>query len=612
MENKPLSFSEFGPVSKEEWIEKAKIDLKGADFDKKLVWKTKNGHSIQPFYTQEDLPETDFSSLVRESALTEGAEEVRQWDNYYKIKGESAEEQRVQVQEALKIEANALALDLSGQEGFDFEKVLEGVDLGAVAIAFLNVSRPDRVAFELLDYMDKKALKAEEITGFIDADPLRSFGLTGSFCEDSLKQTANAIKKLAHLPNFSAFSISGYEFLNAGGNHVQELAFVMNKLTDCIDHFDAYGIGREAVLSQAHLMLGIGTDYFHEIAKFRAARIMLTEILKQYETPFDLSKIRITGVSSVWTKTLYDPNVNMLRNTTEAMSAVLGGANALIIDAYNESFDKPDSSGRRISYNISRLLKEESYFDRVLDPSAGSYYLEHLTQTLMDSGRELFMDIESKGGYIQAITSKFIQGLIKDNRLAAEKKIASRRETIVGTNRYPNNLETIEPAKIPGASRKVLKPVRCSGIFEKLRMVTENYVAQGNERPKVLLSLYGHPAMRKARSTFSGDFFGTAGFAIEEKYFGSATEAAQETAQSDASIVVICSSDQDYAETAEQFVKEFKAKAPNKLAVLAGVPGDLEETLAKAGLDDCVHVKTNAVESLASFQRKLGIVKNAD
>ncbi|BDD05156.1 methylmalonyl-CoA mutase family protein [Aureibacter tunicatorum] len=609
MENSPLTFSEFSPTGKDAWVEKVIADLKGADFNKKLVWKTENGQQIQPFYTKEDLPEEDYTSIIQNSLKTDFASDPspRQWTNFMKINVESNEQAHAEVHEGLQNSVEAFVFDMKNVISLDFKTVFKGVEIDCISIAFTNVKNPARIAFELLEYADKNGFDLNKLNGFIEADVLKKMTSGAKVSEENIQRLAQAIEMVSKCPNLSCFVISGQEFGDAGANHVQQIAFTLNKIVETIDLLESQEISVEDIIDKVQLITPVGVDYFHEIAKFRALRIAVIDMLSVYSTDINGQNIKITATSSFWSKSIYDPHVNMLRNTTEAMSSVLGGANNLIIDAYDDTFARSDKFSKRISYNISRLLKEESYFDKVADPSGGSYYIENLTKNIIESSLDLFKTIEKHNGFTSAYEKGIISELISHVREDKYAKYSSRRTTIVGTNRYPNNNESVQPTD-PKENLGLGKH-RASAVFDKLRQNTERYVLNGNKRPKVLLSLYGHPAMRKARSTFSGDFFGTAGFEIEEKYFNSALEAATASANSDASIVVICGSDQDYANEGVNYLETFKAINNNKLLVLAGNPVDILDTLKSAGLDGNIHVKTNAINELTEIQRKLGVIQ---
>lgn len=306
----------------------------------------------------------------------------------------------------------------------------------------------------------------------------------------------------------------------------------------------------------------------------------------------------------------------MLRSTTEGMSAVLGGVDALSIAPYDSTFENPTSFSSRIALNISHLLKEESYFDKVVDPAAGSYYIENLTDTLIAKALELFKATEAAGGYTAQFAAGEIQKQIGEVRASKRKDIGSRKRVYVGVNRYPNTKETLDDpqccggkkCKVPAEGLELLPCQHAAKPFECLRQRTEMYAKEHGRRPRVFLAGYGNPAMRTARAMFAGDFFGAASFEIlPDVTYPDAATAGKESAKADADIVVICSSDDDYVASAADFAREFKAAANGKTLVLAGYPADIVDDLKAAGVDDFIHVRVNALDALNGYQEKLGI-----
>jgi len=297
----------------------------------------------------------------------------------------------------------------------------------------------------------------------------------------------------------------------------------------------------------------------------------------------------------------------MLRNTSEAMSAILGGCDALLSLPHDAGFQQPSDFSTRIALNIANILKEESYFDKVTNPAAGSYYIENITKSITEHTLVLFKEIEEKGGFIKAFGDGIIQqkiGLIRDKK---EKELASRKRVYIGSNKYPNTQEnallkeenkTITPTSL-------LSEQRATKLFDDLRSRTLAHIEQTGFVPRVYLACFGNPAMRKARAIFSAEFFGTAGFNIGEHFFKDAMEAAKESAGSEADIIVICSSDQDYETSAAEFARLFKSLSKNKILVLAGYPETIAEALQQAGSVCFIHIKSNAIEVLSAFQNKL-------
>lgn len=615
MSSKKL-FSEFAPVSKEQWVAKATEDLKGADFQKKLVWRTYEGFDIQPFYTMEDLEGKELvNNLSNAYARDENATGARSWVNYTEVAVQDEASANKEALEDLEERgADGIVFHLGGRETVDFEVLLKGIEVACCAVSFKGAACVAKLTEAYFDYLEKKGVDLGKVNGYIYNDPIGQWTTTGE--EPCYKCVAKAIKRAAAAPGFYVLTVSSAPFVNAGSNYTQELAFTLAKLTDYIDKLEAEGVTAKEVFESTMPIMGMNTDYFFEIAKFRALRALWIEFEALYNTGLDPKSVRIGAESSVWAVAKYDPNVNMLRATTSGMSAVLGGADALAIAPYDSTFAQPSSFSRRIALNISHLLKEESYFDKVVDPAAGSYYIENLTDTLIEKALELFRATEAAGGFVAQFAAGKIQAQIAEVRKAKRADIAKRKQAYVGVNRYPNTKEVLDEPKCCGGKKchepaeglELLPCQHAAKPFECLRQRTEMYAQASGRRPKVFLAGYGNPAMRTARATFSGDFFGVAGFEIlPEGVYGDAATAGAESAKADAEIVVICSSDDDYVVSATDFARAFKAAAPGKTLVLAGYPADVVEDLKAAGVDDFIHVKVNALEALKGYQEKLGI-----
>jgi methylmalonyl-CoA mutase len=384
-----------------------------------------------------------------------------------------------------------------------------------------------------------------------------------------------------------------------------------------LERFKAHDISVKDFLSALEFSMAVGTNYFMEIAKIRALRILFYNIMNMYEVKdFHPKDIQIHGESSVWTKTIYDPYVNMLRNTTEAMSGILGGCNSLTISAFDDIFNMPTDFSKRISRNISHLLKEESYFDKVSDPAAGSYYIEKLTDKLVESSLEIFKELERNGGFVHSFENGKIKAMIDASRDKKHELISKRREVFIGTNQYPNINESMDTEEVmikidaEVDSSNVLQQTRGALQFEKLRLATDNYIKEKGEdkRPKVFLSLIGeNKIMRKARATFSLGFFGCAGFkVIESSPSPDLFKAVNKAIESKADIVVMCGADDDYLSSGVDYAKAFKANS-NGILVIAGNPADKIDELQKAGVSEFINLRTNLIDSLSGFQNQLMI-----
>ncbi len=618
MSSKKL-FSEFPPVSKEQWVAKATEDLKGGDFQKRLVWRTYEGFDIQPFYTLEDLEGKELvNNLSKAFARDENATGARSWVNYAEVLvDDEAKANKVALENLDERGADGIVFNLDGRETVDFDTLLKGIEVIYCAVSFKGAACAGKLTEGYFAYLNKKGVDLKKVNGYVYNDPIGTWTVSGK--EPCYKCLAKAIKIASAAPGFYPLTVCSDPFVNAGSNYTQELAFTLAKLTDYIDKLEAEGVTAKEVFGNAMPIMGLNTDYFFEIAKFRALRALWIEFEALYNTGLDPKSVKIGAESSVWAVAKYDPYVNMLRSTTEGMSAVLGGVDALAIAPYDSTFEQPTSFSSRIALNISHLLKEESYFDKVVDPAGGSYYIENLTNTLIEKALELFKTTEAAGGFIAQFAEGKIQEQIAKVREAKRKDIAQRKQAYVGVNRYPNTKEILDDPQCCGGKKchekpeglELLPSQHAAKPFECLRQRTEMYAKESGRRPKVFLAGYGNPAMRTARATFSGDFFGVAGFEIlPEGVYPDAVTAGKESAKADAEIVVICSSDDDYVASAADFARAFKAAAPGKMLVVAGYPADVVDDLKAAGVDDFIHVKVNALEALKGYQEKLGIKIN--
>lgn len=607
-------FSDFEPISKDTWKEKVITDLKGADFDKKLVWKTENGMLIPPYFTAEDrLDKSNVLSDLKD-ILPSNVSEGLNWKSFQKVVGKDNTEVNANALYLLDRGVEGLVFDVDSIKDFDIEQAFKGISIEMICIGFENVKHPRTLIRDYVGYLHIHGVSLDKVTGYINFDPIHEYTTTGQLDENGVQRLSRLISYTAEMPNFKVMSIASDAFVNAGANHVQELAFSLNTLVEYIDQLSKFEIEPIEVLNNIVFQATVGGDYFHEIAKFRAFRLLVLEVAKLYDKDFSPENIVIIANSSLWSKSLYDPNVNMLRNTTEAMSAVLGGVDAINIQAHNAFYEKPTRQSQRVALNISHIMREEAYLGKVTDPSAGSYYIDTLTEKLLDAALMLFQTIESEDGFLTSFNNGGIQSQIQHTRDLKEKLIAQRRSVYVGTNKYPNQDEMINPESVDMnhdhvAEVELLLPQRATLQFENLRLRTEKYVHDGGSRPKVFNALFGNLAMRKARSTFAMDFFGTAGFVSNEQFFNSIEETIEGAISSDADIIVMCSSDLEYQEHVSAFAKAFKASpAKNKRLILAGYPGEHEKAYQEAGVDGFIHVKTNAIQTLKQFQADLEIV----
>jgi methylmalonyl-CoA mutase len=367
------------------------------------------------------------------------------------------------------------------------------------------------------------------------------------------------------------------------------------------------GLSIDEVARKIRFTFAVTANYFLEMAKFRAARMLWANIVKAYAPAKDCScKMVAHAVTSTWNQTVYDPYVNMLRGTTEAMSAAIAGVHSLEVLPFDYSFEAPTEFSKRIARNAQLLLKHESHFDQVIDPAGGSYYIESLTASIAKEAWTLFREIEQKGGYIAAFKEGFIVERVNASAAAKDKAIATRRLILLGANQYPNFTEVADAAicdckvKRAEASANVLVPYRGAMAFEQMRMSVD----RSGKTPKAFMLTCGTLGMARARAQFSCNFFACAGIRVEDNtFFKSVEEGVEAALASKAEIVVVCASDDDYATVAPRVKELLGDKA---ILVVAGAPACAPELEAQ-GINNFINVKSNVLETLKDYLKKLGI-----
>ena len=592
--NKSL-FAEFNPVTKQEWMEKVGIDLKGADFDKKLVWKNLSKIKIQPFYNAED----------KQDYIHNTGENSQSLINYRSIAVNTAESGNKLALKAVEEGINGILFTID--KNISAAKLVEGIDLNKIAVSFILRTDAVEIVSDFLEFVKEQKIVNENLKGFIDLEIISDYLTHGNIEKNQLDTVAELVTLAADYPNFKLLTISGSEYLDSGANQVQEVAYTLSSLVFLIEKLKERGIPEQEVFDNLNFKLAIGSEYFVEIGKFRAFNSLLIEIANKYGISEHAHSI--IGKTSIWSKSVTDPHTNLLRATTEAMSAILGNVDAVLIDAYDKEFNEPSDFSSRIAGNISTILKEESYLGKVANPVDGSYYIEEVSASIASKALELFKTIEDNGGFYKSFESELIQQQIAEIRQEKIKLISQRRLPMVGVNKYPNLMEAVNADILSAGEEnnsKVLRPRRASLEIEAIRKTTEELVAKTNKRPVVELTSFGNLTMRKARAAFAYDFIGVSGFTVlQEQSYSSPQDAAEQSAKSDSSVVVVCSSDQDYEESAVGFVKAFRALNREKVLLLAGNPTNIIDELTEAGLDGCVNIKSDVIRTISSIQNKI-------
>lgn len=619
-DSKEKLFSDFLPVSTEKWMEKITADLKGADFEKKLVWKTNEGFKVKPFYRQEDLQNLKTTEgLPGEFPYLRGTKKDNTWFVRQDIKVDNAKDANAKALDVLMKGVDSIGFTIKAKDlTADYiETLLNEICAECVELNFSTCQgHTVELAKLLVAYYQKKGYDLTKLQGSVNYDPMNKMMKKGKDVSDFVATAKELIETLAPLPLYRCINVNALTLNNAGAYISQELGYALAWGNEYLGKLTDAGLSVDEVAKRIKFNFGISSNYFMEIAKFRAGRMLWADIVKQYNPTCDCAcKMKAHAETSTFNLTLFDAHVNLLRTQTEAMSAALAGVDSMTVTPFNKTYETPDDFSERIARNQQLLLKEESHFDKVVDPAAGSYYIENLTVAIAQQAWNIFLKVEEEGGFLSAVKEGRVQNDINESGKARHIAVSKRKEILLGTNQYPNFNELsngkrpVEQKCCCGSGDKeqscektieTLNFDRAASEFEALRLQTE---ASG-KRPKAFMLTIGNLAMRQARAQFSCNFLACAGYqVIDNLGFPTVEEGVEAAMKAGADIVVLCSSDDEYAEYA---VPAFKAVGDRAIFIVAGAPECMED-LKVAGIEHFIHVRVNVLDTLKEFNAKLGI-----
>jgi methylmalonyl-CoA mutase len=492
------------------------------------------------------------------------------------------------------------------------------------------------------------------VEGSVDFDPLGDLLLEGASARTPQEIFADTIEILnfaaRKAPRLRTLAVRAGQYTEAGGTVVQELAFALATGVEYFSELTQRGLSVDEICSKIFFVFAAGSNYFFQIAKLRAFRMMWAQAVAQFEPKqADSSKAVVESVTARWGITAYAAHNNLLRGATEAMAAAIGGCDSIEVTPFDAALKPSGDFSRRLARNTQVILKQEAYLDRVADPAGGSYYVETLTDSLAREAWKLFQKVEAKGGLLKAMQSGFVQQEIANSRRQKDEAIAARRLSLLGTNQYPDQdehvldmleqdgnvtaLRTSTSGVKPASSSaelarqfadgltmgdclapsttvfavEKLSPYRGAEPFEALRLRTERHAAKTGRRPRVLLLEYGDVKMRKARVTFSMNFFAAAGFEIVPAFAEADPVAAAEViAEQKPDLVVLCSADQQYPAMARPLIERLRQSKAVPV-IVAGYPKADIEQLQRDGVADFIHVRSNALQVLTHWQQQLKV-----
>lgn len=503
--------SEFSPPTFEEWKAQVEKDLKGASYKKKLITSTYEGINLNPIYTKNDLSKSVFANEVPGSnsyvrGHSAAGYHKKSWDVNQEICVADVEEFNTAITDALKNGQNCInvVLDTATKLGMDADYAAceqvgdKGLSISAISSmkrAFNNIdltSLPlyldagyNAVPFLSLinAHFEVSSEDISKLEGAITGDPIAHLSVYGelpvklSFVFDTMKNSVEWTKKCA--PKVRTIGVSTLPYLDSGANAVQELAYAISTAVYYLNELTDRNIEAVDALNAIQFTFGINSNYFMEIAKFRAAKVLLNNIAVEYGIDTENLNLNIGAKTSSFTQTTVDPYVNLLRSTTQSFSAILGGVNNITTSTFDESVRVSDSFSRRIARNTQTILREESHLDQVIDAAGGSYYIETLTEEIAKKAWDLFKEIENEGGIIESLSKGLIQSSVTEIAEARKKDINKRKNVIVGTNMFADvNEKKLADRKIDQAAfqkkrASYLEKFRLNGTKEKHESVIE-------------------------------------------------------------------------------------------------------------------------------------------
>jgi len=582
--------------------------LGGVPFEKKLVTRTVEGIEVQPLIRREDAPLWTLAAVPGEPPYLRGCRRAGEYGRRWTASAASVE--------------------------YDFSP------LPALAVALA------------------RAKGGAPPPGAVAADPLGWLATHGSLprpLADCFNDLAEGVRLADEVGIGDRIAAIGAEcWHESGATAVQELAFALASGAECWRQLLDRGATPAAIAARTQLGFAVGVDFFLEIAKLRAARVLWAKMIAAFGGDAAAQEAWLAVRTARWDMTLYDPHANLLRITTQALSAVVGGADAIDIRPFDEVTGETTELGRRLSRNLHDILAEEFCLEHQVDPAGGSWYVETLTDQLSRKAWALFQDLEQRGGMAATILAGHPQQLVA--AAAAERRalVDTRRRPILGTTIQPNLRETPKrdsgPAAAAGGAKRraapkpirsfsalraaaarriplptlraawiqhreagptatALAPFRAAEGFEAVRRAGDDFLRRVGARGRVFLARMGPARQHQARADFAAGFFAVAGFEVDRKRsFATAEEAAVAAAGSGAAIAVLCSTDETYPELAPAFARRLKAARPSVLVVLAGHPGVREQEFLAAGFDEFIHLRANVRTTLARLQRLAGIL----
>ncbi len=665
--SEPLSplFDEFPSIDLDEWRATVREELGDAFSEDLFSWSSPEGVSMRTYLHRSDLeniPHVDSEGSL--SPLTEvDSLPANDWRIRQTILHPDPQAAKEHAQAAIEGGVTDLGLSLFA-DGFqeespvvktpsDLATMIEGVDPTTTALHFETGLAGIVLFGAFKDILSAKEGLPNDLRGSISYDPVAALARSSlGKPERAFDIAEELVEEVGSLTDFRPMCVDARVYHNAGASAVEEVAFTIGALSELLARGTERGLHLSTLLDALQLIVPVSTSYFVEIAKLRALRLLVPQVIDAYaeaaETDSSFrTELPLQAETSRRTETLYDPYANLLRATTEAMAAILGGCDVLSVRPYDAALQSPDAFSARLARNTQLILQHEAHLDQVADPAAGSYYLEAMTDQIAQKAWSHFQELEANGGLLSGLQDGTVQKSIETTRRRRHRAINERTQVLVGTTHYPTlderrgddlsspsetsrpsptdlppgslSLHSIQTALQDGTDLPTivesirpdeptlgpLPSIRLSEPIEALRLRTEQYAEAQDGPPTVLLVPMGPVSARSARATFARNFLGVAGFEIIEPLkFETPTEAATKAVEADADVVVLCSADDEYDSLAPAVRTELGERDHEALLVIAGHPDQLDDSLS---VDAFVYQNAPLRETLEHLQEQLGM-----
>lgn len=449
-------FNGFDPVSTKQWKQKIQFDLNGADFNDTLIWNSNEDIHVKPFYNKDDIKDL----------LPKPSKNEVSWSIMQSIFVAKVDNSNLKAVDALNRGAESIRFIIPSEENFSLENLLQNIDTSKVSICF-------ELQFLSVDFIKKLFILPGKNNITVAVDIIGNLAKTGNWFENLNTDFSNFETSLKAS---KALSINVGLYQNAGANMVQELAYALAHANEYLNYLKAESLTDTKITFN----VSVGSNYFFEIAKLRALRLLWKALASEYNMD---QNCHIIASPTKRNKTLYDYNTNMLRTTTECMSAVLGEANAVCNLPYDSIYHKDNEFGERIARNQLLILKHESYLDKVSNPADGAYYIESITEQLAEKALDLFKDIEQNGGFLNQLKAGTIQRKIKETASKEQEQFNSGERILLGTNKHANPKDKMAhqlelyPFVKTNHRKTLIEPIiekRLSEQVEQTRLKNEN------------------------------------------------------------------------------------------------------------------------------------------